>query len=155
MYDIFVVFLWRDIVGSNYELGARESTVASISQIDHAAFDLIVATKFPDAAAELDAEDRELLHTEMAAVARSTCRAIDTGDKITEANHFAIMQDVFNHASPEVENAVYVSYLENLFLGEERAEYLAARARLPAVLARALLKLEEHFARLGGSARGA
>src|SRR5215475_2765880 len=37
----------------------------------------------------------------------------------------------FRNAALEVENAVYVSYLENGFLGEERAAFLRARSTLP------------------------
>ena len=50
---------------------------------------------------------------------------------------------------PDVENAIYVSWLENVFLGDERPEFLASIARLPARLAEGLRELEKHFESLG------
>ena len=124
------------------------SVVPSANSIDHAAFDRLVTTEFPEAAAELDAGDRALLHMEMAAVARNTSRAIDAGDAAEVARHLAIMEAVLTSAATDVENAVYVSYLENVFLWDERPAFVAARKNLPPRLARALFELEEHFAML-------
>ena len=124
------------------------SVAPSSNVIDHAAFDRLVMTEFPEAAAELDAEDRALLHFEMAAVARATSRAIEAGDVAEVARHFALMETVLSTAAPEVENAVYVSYLENVLLREERPVFVDARKSLPPRLARGLVELEEHFAML-------
>ena len=124
------------------------SVVPSANSMDHAAFDRLVMAEFPEAAAELDADDRALLHIEMAAVARATSRAIEAGDVAEVARHFALMETVLTSAALDVENAVYVSYLENVFLWDERPAFVVARKTLPPRLARALIELEEHFAML-------
>ena len=92
------------------------SVVPSATAIDRAAFDRLVTAEFPEIAAELDADDRALLHIEMAAVARATSRAIEAGDAVEFARHFTVMEKVLSSASADVENAVYVSYLENVLL---------------------------------------
>jgi hypothetical protein len=63
------------------------------------------------------------------------------------------MERVLLSAASDVENAVHVSYLENVFLGEERPAFLAAREQLPPRLARGLMELEQHFERLATRAK--
>jgi hypothetical protein len=92
--------------------------------MNHAAFDRLLTAEFPEAASELDAKDRALLHIEMAAVARATSRAIESGDAAEIARHFTVMETVLSSAAADVENAVYVSYLENVFLWDERPSLL-------------------------------
>jgi hypothetical protein len=58
------------------------------------------------------------------------------------------METVLSSAAADVENAVYVSYLENVFLWDERPAFSDARKKLPPRLARGLFELEEHFAML-------
>ena len=128
------------------------NVVPSITAIDHAAFDRLLSVEFPEADSELDAEDRALLHIEMAAVARSTSRAIEAGDAAEVARHLSVMEKVLTSAASDVENAVYVSYLENVFLWDQRPAFVAVRAGLPPRLARGLFELEEHFAMLAGHA---
>jgi hypothetical protein len=120
--------------------------------MDHAAFDRLIQVEFPEAAAELDAGERELLHIEMAAIARATARAIVSGDVAEVDRHLALMEMVMTCASPAVENAVYVSYLKKVFLWDERPAFVAARKRLPPRLARGVFELEEHFAMLAANA---
>ena len=118
----------------------------------HADFDRLIDAEFPEAAAELDAEDRKSLHDEMGAVARATSRAIETGNTAEVGRHLAVMEQVLTRAAADVENAVYVSYLENVFLWDERPAFVEARNRLPHRLARGLFELEEHFAMLAAHA---
>jgi hypothetical protein len=125
-----------------------ESTAAG-PLIDHPVFDGISCGQLPEIWTQLDEDHRALLHLEMAEVARATCRAIEIGDRTTEDRHFKLMDSVFARAAPDVENAIYVSWLENVFLGDERREFLEARTRLPEGLAKGLRELEDHFARLG------
>ena len=124
------------------------TVVPSTNAMNHAAFDRLLVAEFPEAAAELDAKDRALLHIEMAAVARATSRAIEAGDTAEVARHFAVMEKVLVAAASDVENAVYVSYLENVFLWDQRPAFVDARNKLPPRLARGLFELEEHFAML-------
>jgi hypothetical protein len=117
--------------------------------IDHPAFDKILAERLPDVVSGLDDDERALLHCEMAALARATNQAIEKGDRTTEIAHFELIEAVFAQAAPDVANAVYVSWLENVFFGNQRNEFLEARARLPARLAKGLRELEQHFESLG------
>jgi hypothetical protein len=128
------------------------NVVPSTTAIDHAAFDRLVSVEFTEAASELDAEDRALLHIEMAAVARSTSRAIEAGDAAEVSRHLSVMERVLTSAAPDVENAVYVSYLENVFLWDQRPAFVAVRKSLPPRLARGLFELEQHFAMLASHA---
>ena len=73
--------------------------------------------------------------------------AIERGDLTTLMRCYEIVDEVMKSATPYVENAVYVSFLEHLefeFLpnGEE------ARRLLPPKLAKMLVELEEHFQKL-------
>lgn len=129
------------------------SAVPPVQLMDHPAFDKLIQAEFPEATAELDAEERELLHIEMAAVARATSRAIEAGDAAVVARHLSVMENVLTHAVPALENAVYVSYLENVFLWDERPAFVEARNSLPPRLARGLFELEEHFAMLAAYAK--
>jgi hypothetical protein len=99
--------------------------------IDHAAFERLLMSLLPDVVAEIDDDERSLLHMEMSAVARATCRAIENSDANSIRRHFEFIENVLSNAAPDIENAVHVSYLENVFLGEERAAFLRARSALP------------------------
>ena len=127
--------------------------IPAIGVIDHAAFNVLLATDLPEVAAEIDDDDRALLHLEMATVARCTCRAIENNDAQMVARYFDFIDRVLSTAASEVENAVYVSYLENVFLWDERSESLAARSKLPARLQVALKDLEAHWASLADASR--
>jgi hypothetical protein len=58
--------------------------------------------------------------------------------------HLAFVDEPFNGAPPDLENAIYVSYLENVFVrrGEERDH--SARSALSSRQKAALVALEEH-----------
>ena len=88
----------------------------------------------------------------MAAVARATSRQSRRVPS-TITRHFALMERVLSSAASDVENAVHVSYLENIFLGEDRPAFLAARQNLPPRLARGLIELEQHFENLARHAK--
>ena len=64
--------------------------------------------------------------------------------------HFRFIDEVFRDAAPDVENAVYVSYLENLRFEKRKAALTKARDLLPARLGRALVELEEYLAKIHG-----
>src|SRR5215470_4756192 len=128
--------------------------VVKTGLVDHAAFERLLISSFPDVAAEIDDDDRLSVHMEMSALARATCRAIENGDENSIRRHFEFIDNVFSNAAPDVENAVYVSYLENVFLGEERAAFLRARSTLPGRLSTALSDLEEHWRLLSTVSNG-
>jgi hypothetical protein len=119
--------------------------VVKAGLIDQFAFERLLISLLPDVAAEIDDEDRSLLQMEMSALARASCCAIENGDENSIRRHFEFIDSVLSNAAPDVENAIHVSYLENVFLGEARAEFLRARSTLPARLSAALSDLEAHW----------
>jgi hypothetical protein len=59
--------------------------------------------------------------------------------------HFAFVDELFSNAAPDLENAIYVSYLENVFIRPEDHRYRSARALLSERLEAALVELEAHW----------
>ncbi len=116
-------------------------------------FERLLAERFPSIAAEIDDAERGLLHLEMAALARATCKAIDSGDVQQVQKYLCFTDELLSDAGPDLENAVHVSYLENVFLGSNDARYLSARTMLSERLLRALRELEEHWQKIGAWSR--
>lgn len=89
-------------------------------RIDHQRFIALLTERYPDIAASIDDCRRGLLHCEMGAFAHATQIAMDAGDVETVRRHFEFVDELFREAAPDVENAINVSYLENLhFDGRE------------------------------------
>jgi hypothetical protein len=123
-------------------------------RIDHPRFIALLTERFPAVAGDIDDCSRGLLHLEMAALARATQAAIDSGDRETMRQHFEFIDKVFCQATPDVENAVWVSYLENLRFESGTVGTAEARTLLTSRLRQALAELDEYLARLfGGSGR--
>jgi len=105
----------------------------------------LLAKRFPEIDREIHEDHRGLLHLEMAAFARATCAAIETGDHTTVAAHLSFIDELFADAAPDLENAIYVSYLENVFLWRDDEPYRSACSTLPDRLQAALIDLEDHW----------
>src|SRR5689334_19074825 len=120
------------------------------ARIDHAHFIALLTERFPAVAASVDDCSLGLLHPEMATLARATQAAIDRGDKDTVVAHFAFVHSVFGEAAPDVENAIYVSYLENLQFDGRKSAVANARQLLTPRLSQALQELEAHLAQIHG-----
>jgi hypothetical protein len=103
--------------------------------------------RFPGVAAGIDDIDQGLLHLEMSAFARVTADAIDGRDRAQAMKFLEFAEEILAAADAAVENAIHVSYLENIFLGDEPLR-VEARAWLPPRLAKGLVELEQHFERL-------
>ncbi len=119
--------------------------------IDHVQFLALLTRRFPGVAAAMDDCSRGLLHLEMATLARATQAAIDIQDTETVVQHFQFVDELFRSAAPDVENAVNVSYLENLRFEGRKAEPTKARELLTPRLRQALIELEAYLAQLHGS----
>src|SRR5262245_52274303 len=119
-------------------------------QIDRDRFIVLLAERFPDVAVTIDDCSQRLLHLEMATLARATQAAIDDQNRDTVLQHFQFIDEVFRQAAPDVENAVNVSYLENLRFEGRKAAPTKARDLLTPRLRQALAELEEYLARLFG-----
>jgi hypothetical protein len=119
-------------------------------RIDHARFIALLTARFPEVAAAIDDCSQGLLHLELATLARATQAAIDYQDKATIVRHFQFVDEVFRDSAPDVENAVNVSYLENLRFVGRKAAPTKARDLLTPRLRQALIELEEYLARTHG-----
>jgi hypothetical protein len=114
--------------------------------IDHQRFIDLLTERFPEVAADIDSCSRGLLHCEMGTLCHATQAAIDAQDKVAVERHFRFIDEVFKDAAPDVENAVYVSYLENLQFEGRNADSTKARELLPPRLQKALAELEAYWA---------
>jgi hypothetical protein len=105
---------------------------------------------FPDLVPRImDGYADGLIHCEMGNFSHCTDSAISEGNFILVKQHFSFMDTALNHATDELENAIIVSYLENIFFSETTPALVQARAMLTTGLEDALVRLEEHFASLG------
>ena len=97
---------------------------------DQTTFEERLSERFPAIAEKITEHESGLLHLEMAAFARATCRAIEQDVPGEARAHFEFIDELFSNATPDLENAIYVSYLENVFLGRIADPYLSARDRM-------------------------
>ena len=103
---------------------------------------------FPEVAAHIDESDFGILPLEVGAVTVATQDALNRFDLLTVRRYLVFIGDLFERADAQLQKAIQVAYLENLFLGEKSYAHVEARHLLPGCLADALKKSESHFARL-------
>jgi hypothetical protein len=118
--------------------------------VDREAFIAMLAEQYPAVVAEIDDCARGLLHLEMGALARAGQAAISDEDKTAVREHFRFIDEVYRRATPEVKNAVHVSYLECLSLDGKHGERIGARGMLTPALQAGLRELEAYNAELFG-----
>lgn len=107
-----------------------------------------VTLHLPEVSARIEEDDFGVLNLEMGAMKLATREAILCYEFHTVRRHFAFIAYLFEHADNELQDAIRVSYLESLFIGEETPEYENARSLLPKNLAEALKKLDLRYALL-------
>jgi hypothetical protein len=117
-------------------------------------FHRLLAVRFPEIISEIDEVEQGLLHLEMAALARATSRSIEIGDLPQVHKHIGFVDELLLNGGSDIQNAVYVSYLENVFIGSDDPRYLRARTMLTNGLERALSELEEHWNTIAKTKRG-
>jgi hypothetical protein len=116
--------------------------------IDRERFVVMLTERYPAVAADIDDCARGLLHLEMGALARATQAAISDEDEAAVRGFFAFIGEVFRLATPEVRNAVFVSYLECLGFDGRHGKRIGAREMLSPQLQTGLRELEEYNAEL-------
>ncbi len=112
--------------------------------IDRERFIALLGERYPAIAADIDECARGLLHLEMGTLARATQAAISAEDKSAVRGYFAFIGEVFRLATPEVKNAVYVSFLECLSFDGRHGKRIGAREMLSPQLQTGLRDLEEY-----------
>jgi hypothetical protein len=99
-----------------------------------------LAAEFPDVIAQIDRYAAGLLHCEVAAFRRATEQAMDAGRLWEAERHFRFVEQMLAVACPELRNALEVSYLEDLALGEcTLARHRAVAERMPKALRAVLI----------------
>jgi hypothetical protein len=114
-----------------------------------AKFVQLVLAEFPQLHEEF-AEAEGLLHLEMGTFRRFAQNAIERNDLDTLKRCYGLLAGIMTTAPSEVENAIYVSFLEHLNF--ESSPYGSeGKHLLPPVLKKALDEVEEHWERIGQS----
>jgi hypothetical protein len=99
-----------------------------------------LAAEFPEVVSQIRPDESGLLHCEVAAFLRATESAMDAGLFWTAERHFQFVQRVLLDACPDLQNAIEVSYLEDLAFGElTAARYRAVKERMPKSLRAVLI----------------
>ncbi len=110
--------------------------------IDRAAFVARLAQELPEVDARIDEGVRGLLHFEMSSLASATCAALEARDWPTVRRYLTFVDRIHARAAPDVDNAVYVSFMEHLPLWGDEADPPELRELLPVGLAGILWDME-------------
>lgn len=84
----------------------------------------------PEVAERIEESDFGIVHLEVGALKLATREAILKRDFAAVSDHLSVIIDVFDRADKELYEAICVSYLEALFLGETSAAHVEARRLL-------------------------
>ena len=116
--------------------------------INRERFVAMLTELYPSVAADIDECASGLLHLEMGTLARATQQAISDEDKVAVRGYFAFIGEVFRLATPEVKNAVFVSYLECLGFDGRHGKRIGAREMLSPQLQAGLRGMDDYNAEL-------
>jgi hypothetical protein len=105
-----------------------------------------LAADFPDVVAGFGPYSAGLLHCEVADFRHATERAMDEGRLWLADRHFRLVEALLAVAGAELRNALEVSYLEDLALGERTpARHRAVKERMPKALQEILAMHNERW----------
>jgi hypothetical protein len=122
--------------------------------VDREAFLAMLTERYPAVAADIDECARGLLHLEMGTLARAAQAAISDEDTAAVREHLRFIGEVYRRATPEVKNAIHVSYLERLSFDGRHGKRIKAREMLSPALQAGLRGLEAYNAELLGRRSG-
>ena len=126
-----------------------------VGTVDREAFITMLAERYPAVAAGIDECAQGMLHLEMGALARAAQAAISDEDTTAVREHFRFIGEVYRRATPEVRNAVHVSYPERLGFDGKHGKRIGAREGLTPELQAGLKGLETYNAELFERRNGA
>ena len=115
--------------------------------IDEAKFLALALAEFPNLADEF-AENEGLFHVQMGVFSRIARTAIERGDFATLKHCYNLADETMKNALPSVENAIFVSFLENLNF-ESSPHGAEAERLLSPKLTEMLAELNEHWRQIG------
>ena len=105
-----------------------------------------LAADFPDIVENFAPHSEGLLHCEVSDFRRATERAMDENRLWEAERHFRLVADLLAVAGTELRNALEVSYLEDLALGEcTPARHRAINDRMPRALRQVLIRHHEQW----------
>jgi hypothetical protein len=112
------------------------------AQIDHAEFIKLLGAQFPEVIAEFDEYGSGLLHCEMGRFAQVAEKALDRRDFSRAQKYFEFVDRVRPQATPEVQNAVDVSFIEFLALSEFSEARSEGLTRMPPAVRAVLIEID-------------
>jgi hypothetical protein len=115
--------------------------------VKRADFMKLVTLYLPEVAERIEESDFGIVHLEIGAMKLATKEAFARSDFATVRKHLLLIADLFDRADAELYDAIRISYLEALFLGDTSAAHIVARGMLSKAMENALrqaeLRLEE------------
>ena len=107
-------------------------------------FRAMLEAEFPGTLAKAaDLSGKGLLHLELSAFRRTTEEAIDAGELGLAELHFKFIERIWPHASPALDNAIGVSYVEDFALEWTPKRHAAVRERMPHQLRSKLVEINK------------
>jgi hypothetical protein len=108
--------------------------------------------EFPELVVVLHDEINEgLLHLQVAEFSRVAQKAIDDGDKAKLAKIYVLFKFLFLNGSPELINALNVSFLEHLNVSDGKKKRAWAYAAMPPLMKKAFDEMAEYNRRIHGA----
>lgn len=101
-----------------------------------------VLLHLPEVAAFVDEDDFGIVHLEIGAMKLATRDAFARCDFATVRKHLTLIADLFDRADGELYDAIRISYLEAIFIGETSAAHIVARGMLPSSMENSLRQAE-------------
>jgi hypothetical protein len=102
----------------------------------------LVTLYLPEVAARIEESDFGIVHLEIGAMKLATKEAFARSDFATVRKHLLLVADLFDRADAELYEAIRISYLEALFLGDTSAAHIVARGMLSNAMENALRQAE-------------
>lgn len=107
----------------------------------------LVTLYLPEVAARIEESDFGIIHLEVGAMRLATLDAFARSDFAGVRHHMQLAADLFERADAELYDALRISWLEALFLGETSAAHIAARGMLSRPMENALRQAELRLAK--------
>jgi hypothetical protein len=102
----------------------------------------LVTLYLPEVAARIEESDFGVVHLEIGAMKLATRDAFARCDFATVRKHLILIADIFERADAELYDAIRISYLEALFLGDTSAAHIVARGMLSNAMENTLRQAE-------------
>lgn len=100
--------------------------------------------EFPEVLAAISEYEGGLLHCEVGVFRRLTEQAMDAGKAWLAERHFRFIERLLPDAGPELANALEISYLEDLAVGQHTPQrHRIVKDRMPPGLRRRLIAFHE------------